>query len=55
MVGHTGVIPAAVKAIEAIDTCIGRIYNSAKKNNYVMIITADHGNAEKMIDPVIVF
>ncbi|CUT06263.1 alkaline phosphatase family protein, partial [Candidatus Kryptonium thompsonii] len=51
MVGHTGVIPAAVKAIEAIDTCIGRIYNSAKKNNYVMIITADHGNAEKMIDP----
>ncbi len=51
MVGHTGIIPATVKAIEAIDTCIGRIYESAKRNNYVMLITADHGNAEKMLDP----
>ncbi len=50
MVGHTGVFEAAVKAVEAIDQCIGRVYESVKKADGLLIITADHGNAEKMLD-----
>ena len=50
MVGHTGNFKAAVKGIETIDKVLGRIENSAKQNNYELIITADHGNAEQMID-----
>ena len=50
MVGHTGVIPAAVKAVEAVDTCIGRVIDALDKVGGVAIITADHGNAEKMAD-----
>lgn len=48
MVGHTGVMEAAVKAVEAVDECVGRIAKKALENNVEMIITADHGNAEWM-------
>ena len=50
MVGHTGVFEAAVKAVEAIDQCIGRVFEAVKTADGLLIITADHGNAEKMID-----
>ncbi len=50
MVGHTGVYEAAVKACEAVDTCIGRVIESLKKVNGECLITADHGNAERMKD-----
>ncbi len=50
MVGHTGVIEAAVKAVEAVDTCIGKVVAALDKVGGVAIITADHGNAEKMAD-----
>ena len=50
MVGHTGVFEAAVKAIETVDTCIGKIAQKALENDVVMLLTADHGNAEKMFD-----
>ncbi len=52
MVGHTGSIPAAVKAVETVDACAGRILEALRHTNGVAIITADHGNAEQMIDPV---
>ncbi len=48
MVGHTGIYDAAIKAVETVDICIGKLYAQAKKRGYSMIITADHGNAEKM-------
>jgi len=50
MVGHTGIFPAAVKAVETVDECIREILISAEKNNYNIILTADHGNAEKLLD-----
>lgn len=50
MVGHTGVIDAAVKAVEAVDTCVGKVYEAVKAKGGVCIITADHGNAEKLLD-----
>ena len=50
MVGHTGVIEAAVKAVETVDTCVGRIVDTAKETGYDMLITADHGNSEQLID-----
>ena len=50
MVGHTGVIPAAIKACETVDACIGRIVAELKTRKIPLIITADHGNAEKMRD-----
>ncbi len=50
MVGHTGVIPAVVKAIETVDACVGRIVDSLLKAGGVGIFTADHGNAEEEID-----
>ncbi len=50
MVGHTGIIEAAEKAVEAVDTCLGKIVEAVKANDYVMLLTADHGNAEMMID-----
>ncbi len=50
MVGHTGIFPAAVKAVETVDRCVGRIMEAAKTGNYRVLITADHGNAEQMID-----
>ncbi|HEC00018.1 MAG TPA: 2,3-bisphosphoglycerate-independent phosphoglycerate mutase [Thiotrichales bacterium] len=50
MVGHTGNFEAAVKAIEAIDRCLGRVYEALQKTGGEMLVTADHGNAEKMRD-----
>ena len=50
MVGHTGNFDAAVKACEAVDTCIGRVVEAIKKVGGDCLITADHGNAEKMAD-----
>lgn len=50
MVGHTGNLNAAIEAVNAIDDCIGQIYNVTKKNNYVLVVTADHGNCEEMYD-----
>ena len=50
MVGHTGILEAAVKAVETVDNCIGRIVEAVEKQNGVLLITADHGNCEQMID-----
>jgi 2,3-bisphosphoglycerate-independent phosphoglycerate mutase len=50
MVGHTGNIDAAIKAIESLDNCIGKVSDAIKKNNGHMLITADHGNVELMMD-----
>lgn len=50
MVGHTGVIPAAVKAVERVDSLVGDAVEAVKKMDGVLFICADHGNAEKMID-----
>lgn len=51
MVGHTGVLPAAVKAVEVVDDCVGKILSAIQKYNGTAIVTADHGNCEQMIDP----
>ncbi|MFH1336020.1 MAG: alkaline phosphatase family protein, partial [Candidatus Zixiibacteriota bacterium] len=51
MVGHTGVIPAAVKAVEAVDKCIGEVISAVKEVRGLAMVTADHGNADQMIDP----
>ena len=50
MVGHTGVESAAIKAIEAVDACVGRAVDAIKEVNGVMFICADHGNAEQLVD-----
>lgn len=50
MVGHTGVFEAARAAVEAIDKCLGRIVEAVRAKNGIVLITADHGNAEQMID-----
>ncbi|RZA06089.1 MAG: phosphoglycerate mutase (2,3-diphosphoglycerate-independent), partial [Moraxellaceae bacterium] len=50
MVGHTGIFDAAVKAVEAIDVCMGRVYEAVMAQNGHMLITADHGNVEQMMD-----
>ena len=50
MVGHTGVVSAEIKAVEKVDSCVGRIVEAALKNNYSLLITADHGNGEYMIN-----
>ncbi len=50
MVGHTGIMEAAVKAAETLDVCIARLEKAVLDKNGVLLITADHGNAEKMID-----
>ncbi len=52
MVGHTGVLEAAIKAIEAVDECLGKLYEKVKSIEGNLIVTADHGNADMMIDPV---
>ncbi|MDQ3224696.1 MAG: 2,3-bisphosphoglycerate-independent phosphoglycerate mutase [Gemmatimonadota bacterium] len=52
MVGHTGVLPAVVRAVETVDKCLGRVLTSAEKAGSSVLITADHGNCEMMIDPV---
>jgi 2,3-bisphosphoglycerate-independent phosphoglycerate mutase len=51
MVGHTGVIPAAVRAVETVDGCLGRLLDAVSRRGGVALVTADHGNAEQMIDP----
>ena len=50
MVGHTGSLPAAIKAIETIDECVGKVVNAINVQKANLLITADHGNAEQMID-----
>ena len=50
MVGHTGVLPAAIKAIETVDECVGKAVAAVKEVGGVMFICADHGNAEQLID-----
>jgi 2,3-bisphosphoglycerate-independent phosphoglycerate mutase len=49
MVGHTGVIPAAVRAVETVDECLGRVVEAVRESGGVCIVTADHGNAEEML------
>ena len=51
MVGHTGVLAAAIKAVEVVDGCVGRIIDAAEKQGGAAIVLADHGNCEQMIDP----
>ena len=50
MVGHTGSLEAAIKAIEAIDECVGKVVEAILNNDGTLLITADHGNSEQMID-----
>ena len=51
MVGHTGVLAAAVKAVETVDACVGRVVDAALAKGGSLVVTADHGNCEQMIDP----
>ena len=51
MVGHTGVIPAAVAAIEVVDDCLGQVVAAVHESGGACIVTADHGNADNMLEP----
>ena len=51
MVGHTGVLPAAIRAVETVDECLARVLATAEEAGHTVLITADHGNCELMIDP----
>jgi 2,3-bisphosphoglycerate-independent phosphoglycerate mutase len=51
MVGHTGVIPATVTAVETVDECLGRVASAVHAAGGACVITADHGNAEQMLSP----
>lgn len=51
MVGHTGIMEAAIQAVETIDSCLGRLTKAVEHAGGVMLVTADHGNIEQMIDP----
>ena len=51
MVGHTGVIPAAVKAVETVDECLGQVVEEVHEKGGACIVTADHGNADHMLEP----
>ena len=51
MVGHSGKIPPTIKAVETVDACLGQIWAALRRAGGAMIVTADHGNAEQMIDP----
>jgi 2,3-bisphosphoglycerate-independent phosphoglycerate mutase len=51
MVGHTGVLPAAVKAVETVDSCLARVVEAVLEHDGDVLITADHGNCEQMVDP----
>ena len=51
MVGHSGVIPAVVKAVETVDGCLGRVTDAVAASGGVCLVTADHGNAEEMLEP----
>jgi 2,3-bisphosphoglycerate-independent phosphoglycerate mutase len=50
MVGHSGIMEAAVKAVEAVDACVGKVQQAIAAQGGVMLITADHGNADKMCE-----
>mgnify|MGYP006175585695 CR=1 FL=1 len=50
MVGHTGVLPAAIKAVETVDACVKRVVTAALEHGYTVFLTADHGNADYMIN-----
>jgi 2,3-bisphosphoglycerate-independent phosphoglycerate mutase len=52
MVGHSGKLEPTIRAVETVDACLGGIYQALKMKNFSWLITADHGNAETMIDPV---
>jgi len=52
MVGHTGILEAAMKAVKVVDECLGRLWKAAPAAGMAMIVTADHGNCEMMVDPV---
>ncbi|MCU0627089.1 MAG: 2,3-bisphosphoglycerate-independent phosphoglycerate mutase [Gemmatimonadaceae bacterium] len=52
MVGHTGVMAAAIRACETVDACLARVLDAAARTDTVVIVTADHGNADVMVDPV---
>jgi 2,3-bisphosphoglycerate-independent phosphoglycerate mutase len=51
MVGHTGSIPAVIEAVETTDACLGEIVEAVDRAGGVSLITADHGNAEQMLEP----
>src|SRR5262249_28529537 len=51
MVGHTGNLQAAIKAVETVDACVGRVVDAVLARDGAAIVTADHGNCEQMIDP----
>jgi 2,3-bisphosphoglycerate-independent phosphoglycerate mutase len=51
MVGHTGVIPAAVRAIETVDGCLGEVLAAVHEHGGVCVVTADHGNSDHMLEP----
>jgi 2,3-bisphosphoglycerate-independent phosphoglycerate mutase len=51
MVGHTGLLDAAVKAVKVVDECVGRLWHTARQQGMAMLVTADHGNCEMMTDP----
>jgi 2,3-bisphosphoglycerate-independent phosphoglycerate mutase len=51
MVGHSGSLPATIRAVETVDQCLARVLVAAERARARLIITADHGNCEQMIDP----
>jgi 2,3-bisphosphoglycerate-independent phosphoglycerate mutase len=51
MVGHTGVIEAAVTAVETVDACLGDVVKAVQATGGALVITADHGNADNMLEP----
>jgi 2,3-bisphosphoglycerate-independent phosphoglycerate mutase len=51
MVGHTGDLPAAIRAVETVDACLGRLTDAVEEAGGCMLVTADHGNADQMVDP----
>ena len=51
MVGHTGVMPAAIQAVACVDRCLGEVVAAAQEMGYTLLVTADHGNAEDMKQP----
>ena len=51
MVGHTGSLPAAIKAVETVDVCVGQVVDAVMAKGGGLIVTADHGNCEQMVDP----
>jgi len=52
MVGHTGVLAAAIEAVKVVDHCLSEVYRTAMAHRTALVVTADHGNCEMMIDPV---